>query len=298
MLRSAIRSLLRRRIAYDIARSATDEAIASTGLHYPCEFMEFIYELIRPATCRVKAVKNAPGSTPTAARFDKLLAVLAQGVHPIQLSAASTVARYADRLRADLRPFEKYTVTDVGDHFRMSSSLGSKGRILDSIVRVCRSQAILEFGTAYGVSSFFLLAAQRQCGIAPRLVTVEGFAPMMELSARFLGDLFGDGVEPLHGMTDQMRDVVAGTPGGFDLFFHDADHSGLSYVNDFTRLLPALRPGAIVVFDDIRWKRDPLAKPQSSAPMDCHAGWIQVTEHPRVRRAVEVDRSVGIVLLD
>ncbi len=262
MLRSAIRSLLRRRIAYDVARSATVEAIGSTGLHYPCEFMEFLYELIRPSTCRVRAIKNAPGSGPAAVRFAKLLTVLEQGVHPVQLQTASTVARYADRLRADLRPFEEYTVTDVGDHFRMSSSLGNKGRILDTIVRVCRSQAILEFGTAYGVSSFFLLAAQRQCGIAPNLVTVEGFEPMMELSARFLGDLFGEGVEPLHGMTDQMLDVAAGTPGGFDLFFYDADHSGESYVNDFTRLLPALRPGAIVVFDDIRWKRDPLAQPR------------------------------------
>jgi predicted O-methyltransferase YrrM len=100
-------------------------------------------------------------------------------------------------------------------------------------------------------------------------------------------------------MTDEMLGTVAEMGRAFDLMFHDADHSGDSYVGDFGRVLPVLKPGAVVVFDDIRWQRDASARPLGSSPqMDCHAGWLRVTEHPRVRRAVEVDRSIGIVLLD
>lgn len=80
---------------------------------------------------------------------------------------------------------------------------------------------------------------------------------------------------------------------GVDLLFHDAGHSGEAYVRDFAAALPFLAPGSVALFDDIRWFDPQLM----TTDPKCYEGWMEVTRHPRVRRAGEIGSEMGIVLL-
>ena len=80
---------------------------------------------------------------------------------------------------------------------------------------------------------------------------------------------------------------------GMDFVFHDASHSRDAYVRDFELLAAGLPPGAVVLFDDIRWEDERRA----GASAQTYAGWTAVVAHARVRRAAELDRNMGILLL-
>ena len=76
--------------------------------------------------------------------------------------------------------------------------------------------------------------------------------------------------------------------------YHDAGHSKKHYIEDFHTVLPAMKPGAVILFDDIRWK-DPRFMPTNP---QCYEGWKEVVKHPRVRQAVEINNDMGLLLLD
>lgn len=77
--------------------------------------------------------------------------------------------------------------------------------------------------------------------------------------------------------------------------FHDAGHSHEAYVNDFSQVSQALVPGAVVLFDDIRWEDERWEL--RSKPGNTYAGWKEVVSHSRVSYAVEIDGDLGLLLL-
>jgi len=150
----------------------------------------------------------------------------------------------------------------------------------------------LELGTAFGISALYLMRAQALCHERPRLTTVEGFSPQKELSSEFLSRVFGANVRIVHGLKADVLPIIASGTETFDFFFHDAGHVGDAYVDDFIQLEPVFRPGAFVVYDDIRYHQT-----HTKSRRTCYEGWLAVSQHPRVRCARELSLNMGILEL-
>jgi predicted O-methyltransferase YrrM len=181
------------------------------------------------------------------------------------------------------------SAADVGKHFDISSSFGWKGRILSEIVRFMRPSNCLEFGTAYGMSSLFILGASKEA----HLTTVEAMEPQFSIASQILQERYGDRVRCEFGLTDNVLPHVLPSMGGVDFLFHDAGHSFENYTSDFAAVLPHFRPGAVLLLDDIRWSDSRFY----DGDPRCYEGWMEIVHHPRVRRAVEIDRTLGLALL-
>ena len=204
-------NLISRDLSADFAaREGTRKAMLEAPLSFPAEHFRYLYELVRPSRHSVVWVKGRSEAR-TDVRFSNFLTSIQAGEHAIPFSICMEVARFADHQLSNFEPFDLYGKTDVAEHFALSSSVGTKGRLLANLVRICRRARILELGTAYGVSAFLMAAMQELCGLRPNVVTVEGFSPMMEISARFLAKKFDGNVVTIHGLKCKLCSIYCFT---------------------------------------------------------------------------------------
>jgi len=244
----------------------------------------------------VVEVKVDSGESDNAAnRFQTLLDQLRGGLPAIEFSVAQDIALVADhsRTKSEVLSFGQW-IGDVGFHFSISSSAGHKGRILFNIIRFMRSECCLELGTAYGMSALFILGALKSYAKSGHLATVEGMEPQFSLGSSMLKRRGGEAVSCRFGDTDQMLPELVKSLGSIGFMFHDAGHSRENFIRDFTLVSDALAPGAVVLFDDIRWEPSPRTFEGDPRSYD---GWREVIAHFRVRRAVEIDDQLGLFLI-
>jgi predicted O-methyltransferase YrrM len=209
-----------------------------------------------------------------------------------------TTQQAIERLRADVTqisdPYPEPHWPSVAAHFAAASSNPRKLDILAALVRWSAALSILEIGTAYGIGTMALASGQR----VPKVVTLDPFEPQASIARRHLERVFGSAVEQIaeSKVTAIPRLIERGDR--FDFVFHDGGHEGDAYVADFEALLPALAPGAVVVIDDIRWDDDPELRARTvRSRQSCHQGWLEVTRHPNVVTALEIRRSIGVIVL-
>jgi predicted O-methyltransferase YrrM len=269
---------------------------ALNGIQYPVAYVDFLRTCMEPAAHRVVVVKEDSSEPDNAAnRFQTLLDQLRGGLPAIEFSVARDIARVADqsRTKSEVLGFGQWT-GDVGFHFSVSSSFGNKGRILFNIVRFMRSECCLELGTAYGMSALFILGALKSYAKSGSLATVEGMEPQFSLGSSMLKRQHGEAVSCHFGHTDQVLPELVKSLGSIDFMFHDAGHSREDYIRDFTLVSETLAPGAVVLFDDIRWGPSPRT---FEGDPHSYEGWKHIIAHSRVRRAVEVDGLLGLFLI-
>lgn len=274
-----------------VGRRNEDLAIAAVlpsvidQLHEPVAFVGFLRESWQPMTCRVVPIKTGQAS----ARFGTLLRVLGSGIPPLDHGTAVEIGLVADgfRARRDEKTWWSVSTTDVGLNFVSDSSFARKGRILSVAVRLMRSEAGLEIGTAYGMSALFIATAQALLGHKVRLVTIENGEPQYSLARAMLAERYPSVVCEKGLSQDVLRGLLV-HQADYDFVFHDGGHSRDHYVNDFAAMKPLLRPGAVVLFDDIRWARDPAGT---------YKGWREVVDDPGVASAVELDGVVGLLAM-
>ena len=289
-------SELRDRRNVDIVLGAAlREPGALSHIHDPVGYTEFLRSCIEPAR-HIVAVKKADSGSPddAAKRFTTLVDELRRGLPAIEFSLAREIALVADQNRC--RSEGKVAVNwagDVGLHFSVSSSFGSKGRILFNVVRFTRRERCLELGTAYGMSAFFILAALNAYSAGGFLATMEGFEPQFSLSSSMLKERFKESVSCHFGNTRSELPGLVKSLGRIDFLFHDAGHSRDDYTHDFNQVSEILVPGAVVLFDDIRWENPRFTHGEART----YDGWEAIIAHPRVRRAVEIDGTLGLLLM-
>jgi predicted O-methyltransferase YrrM len=268
----------------DLAIAAVLRERGVRDLNDVAGFVAFLRASWEPLTVDVAAL--SPGED---LLLDSLLEHFRSGVTALPVSLTVEVAEHADRLLASREPYDRSALlTDVGTHARWSSSFGHSARILTAVVRYLRCRNVVEIGTAYGLGTLFLADALSRGHEPGRLATVEAAEPQRRLSAELLAGV----ATTFHGRTPEVLSEVFQTVGPVDLLFHDGDHSRDAYVADFEAALPQLVPGAVVVFDDIRWE-DPFRRRDARTA----EGWDLVSSHPRVRRKVELDGRYGLLLL-
>ena len=257
-------------------------------------YVDFLRGCIEPMSCRVATLRaNGALDGPHGLRFQTLLDSIRTKLPPVPVDLATEIARAADALRSMTVPvdLERWS-GDVGLHFALASSLGRKGRLLSSIVRFCRPSSCLELGTAYGMSARFILGTQPQARTL-HLTTIEGDPQTHALVSSQLRARYATAVDCRLGWTRDVLPEVAKSISPIDFVFHDAGHTLEDYVRDFSLMVDSLAPGAVVLIDDIRWEDARFYE----GPTNTYRGWQAVAEHPRIRAAVEIDGSMGIVLL-
>jgi len=285
----------RNRHAVDAVLSwALERAEADGPLYFPVEYVQFLRDCTERSWAIWRELRNDAGEPDSASRrFNGFVDSLGD-LPAIEFSSAERLARAVDKLRANINPETGFR--EHGDQqrrFARSASLGVKGRLLHSAVKAMQSEQIVELGTFWGMSALFMLEALGTAGPDAHLTTVEHNADFSRKASALIHSHFNGRATCIHGRTQDVVPDLARTMTGVDLMFHDAGHSGEAYVREFNAAEPFLAPGAVVLFDDIRWFDRSLV----STDPKCYDGWMEVTRHPRVRRAGEIDGYMGVVLL-
>lgn len=289
-------SVLRDYRNVDIVLSAAlREPDALSLIHDPVAYVDFLRACIEPARYCVTEVKADLYPADVAAkRFTTLVEELRRGLPAIEFAVAKEIALIADKNRVlSESHVSAQWVGDVGLHFSIASSFANKGRVLFNIVRFARSENCLELGTAYGMSALFILAALTTYAKSGHLATLEGFEPQFSLSSSLLKRRHGETVACHFGTTASALPQLVNSLGTIDFMFHDCGHSRDDYIRDFNQVSKILAPSAVVVFDDIRWENPRFVQGGART----YEGWQAVVGHPRVRRAVEIDDDVGLLLM-
>ena len=125
------------------------------------------------------------------------------------------------------------------------------GGLLGKLVHHTGARTCVELGTSLGISSSYIAAALPSQG---RLVTLEGSGQVAALAAETLAALVPDRrvdieVGPFSATLGTVLDAV----GPIDFAFVDGDHGEVSTRAYCRQLLPRMRNGGVLVFDDIRW---------------------------------------------
>lgn len=245
---------------------------------------------VRPSIVELKAGRASDGLFAT--RFATFKEAVDRGLPPLPEAVARQCTLIADRYLGNSEEFPRRGA-DVAWHFATSSSSMTTGRLLSAAIRFMRPTRCIEIGTAYGLSASMIALALQRVSPQGRLLTIEIGDIQHRLSAASLADLFGDRVECCHGSTETVLATATTQMAPIEFVFHDGGHSGDAYVRDFNVMLDGLAPGAVVVFDDIRWQN----RYRPHVDTRCYEGWRRVVDHPRVERALEVDDKLGIVMV-
>ncbi|MBI4484014.1 MAG: O-methyltransferase [Acidobacteria bacterium] len=120
------------------------------------------------------------------------------------------------------------------------------GRLLHLLAKISGARRILELGSGYGYSAYWFAKALPEGG---RVIGTEGSRENIRMAVEYLarGGL-ADKVEIRHG---DALNLIEQEPGPFDLIFNDIDK--YQYPEAFRKALPKLRPGGLLVSDNVLW---------------------------------------------
>jgi predicted O-methyltransferase YrrM len=141
--------------------------------------------------------------------------------------------------------------TTVGKASRRSSVDRIWGLFLMKLVRAARPSSSLELGTAFGISAAYQAAGLELAGNG-RLVTLEGDETLCSLARAHLEELgLAHRVDVRAGPVRENLGDVLRSVGEVDYAFIDASHNEAATFAYLDELYPFLKPGAVIVFDDI-----------------------------------------------
>lgn len=151
-----------------------------------------------------------------------------------------------------LRELEKYTQRTCADAQMLIGPF--EGALLAMLVRLTGARRILEIGCFTGYSALCMAEALPRNG---RLTTCEIKPEHAEIAQSFFD-------RSPHGRKIKLRlgpalETLASLPASarFDFVFLDADKE--NYVNYYEAVLPRLRPGGLIVADNVLWSGRVLA---------------------------------------
>ena len=145
------------------------------------------------------------------------------------------------------------------------------GRLLYTLVRGAGTGTVVEFGTSYGISTIYMAAALRDRGEG-KVITSEILDSKAERAREYIREA---------GLLDRVDlrvgdalETLAGLPQDVSIVFLDGMKS--LYLPVLELLEPALRPGALVVADDLALFPVPL-QPYLAYVRDPANGYASVT---------------------
>lgn len=155
------------------------------------------------------------------------------------------------------------------------------GTALFELTRSLKPGVIVELGSCAGFSACYMAA-----GSPPsKLITVEA-SPNLARIAQFHLDALFEGGEVWNMLFDDALNRLIDDPGNvIDLAFIDGHHEREATIHYFERIQAILSPGAIVLFDDIRWSHD------------MYDLWRHIRQMPCVEIAADLGK-IGLIAYD
>ena len=132
------------------------------------------------------------------------------------------------------------------------------GRLLAQLARLIGAERVLEMGAGFGYSAYWIARALPPDG---RLLAIERSAENARLAREWLGQARLD--HKVEFIVGDALEVVAGLPGPFDLIFVDVDKE--QYPASLSLTVPRLRPGGLLITDNILWSGRVLAPDPAEA---------------------------------
>lgn len=167
---------------------------------------------------------------------------------------------------------------------RRDSTSKRRCQAMAALVAATGARSVVEMGTAVGISSAYL-AAGLEVGGGGQVVTLD-LDPERHVVARDLHQRLGlsDLVETRTGDFASTLATALADAAPIDLLFVDGHHQHEPTLAYYEQARPYLGPGAVVIFDDIRWSegmRQAWAAvqraPQTAVVADLGAtGWVRV----------------------
>jgi predicted O-methyltransferase YrrM len=144
--------------------------------------------------------------------------------------------------------------TAMGDIARMQIS-AEQGALMQLLAKMVHARTAIEIGVFTGYSSLAVALAMKDMhGDAAKLHALDVNADYTAKAADYWAAASVDGVCQLHlaPAAETLTQFVKEERGGsFDFAFIDADKTG--YMNYYDRCLSLLRPGGIMLFDNMLW---------------------------------------------
>jgi len=120
------------------------------------------------------------------------------------------------------------------------------GRLLQLLCRAIRARRVIELGSGFGYSAYWLA---RGVGPSGRVVLTERSPEQAAQAVEFLRR--GGLAERVQIEVGDALEVIERIGGEFDLVFNDIDKADYPFV--FERAAAALRPGGLLVSDNMLW---------------------------------------------
>lgn len=156
------------------------------------------------------------------------------------------------------------------------------GSFFSWLAEVRRPDFIVEFGTAFGVSGMYWLSGLEAAGTG-HLMTYEPNTDWAAIAERGLAAI-SSRFTLTRGIFEEEAERTL-KPGTVDIAFIDAIHTEAFVMRQWEVLKPFMRPGAIVLFDDISFSEDMAG---------C---WRKVAYMPEAKASASIANRVGIVEL-
>jgi len=137
-----------------------------------------------------------------------------------------------------------------------ASTLGKYGKVLTMIAKYFAPKMVLELGTCIGVSAMYIAGGLEVVNdLKYSLFSVEASKSLTDIAKANLRK-FGLDERRCHLINDYFENVLPGFSSENDLIdfvFLDGSHTYEATLKYFSWLLDNMRPGGIMMFDDIRW---------------------------------------------
>ena len=163
-----------------------------------------------------------------------------------------------------------------------------EGQLLKMLAGLVEARRIVEVGTFGGYSAISMAEALPEDGY---LITCEVDPVAIKFAKRFFN-------ESLHGKKIILKegpalDTLKKLSGSFDMAFIDADKE--NYLNYYEALLPIMRPGGLIVVDNVLWSGRVL-NPKEPSDHAIHRFNQRVMHDHRVEKVMLTIRD-GVSLL-
>jgi predicted O-methyltransferase YrrM len=174
----------------------------------------------------------------------------------------------------------------IGAFIRWMSVPPVWARLLMRVVRELQPERCLELGTGAGVSAAYQAAALELNG-SGELTTLERDDVWFQVAREGLLHLGLDGRARVHRASPSGAiDGAIADVGTLDFAFIDADHTREATLEHFHLVVPRMRPGAVVLLDDITWD-DGMRR-----------AWRTVAGDARVARSLGLHRLGVLIIAD
>jgi len=125
------------------------------------------------------------------------------------------------------------------------------GMFLYLCAKAFRSQTIVELGTSLGISSSYLVSS-----FCEQFVGIEGSKQLAKIAKRNVLSI-SPTATVVHAMVDEiLEELISRWAAELDLLYVDANHNFEPTLRYMDRFAPHLKPGALVIFDDIHWSEE------------------------------------------